>query len=290
MKLLNNTYKNIAWITCLDSWVSWKTLALFCLTHGNEPAGLKALEYLFYDYKLAEKLKQGRVLLCVVNLEAYEKYKSSTDKNVWRFVDINMNRIGQFLDNKESSEYKRFQELLPLFDEIDVVLDIHSTDKQQGSSMGICDRKHQDVAYNILDVERILAHPYFDEEGALISFITRQGKVGFGIECGSHQSPRAYKNAVRNCLNILSYYGLVDQKLVLEKRRERFTFLKEIFPKTKKFAYTREWDNFDEVLPGEIFATDGDMLYKNDTDDVVYIWIIWQKVRVWDGICYLFKK
>lgn len=65
--------------------------------------------------------------LIQVNLEAQQQNK--------RFVDVNMNRIIGKDENKQTYEYKRFQQLLPYLYEMDIVLDIHSTTQEINSLM-----------------------------------------------------------------------------------------------------------------------------------------------------------
>jgi hypothetical protein len=65
----------------------------------------------------------------VINRKAYKNYLQSKNIDEHRFCDDNMNRICNKPFDKNSYEHRRFKKLTPIFDEIDVALDIHSVSK-----------------------------------------------------------------------------------------------------------------------------------------------------------------
>ncbi len=91
-------------------------------SHGNEPSGLAAVDYLLNTLKLPVNLLRGEVYLVVNNLQAALESK--------RFVSVDMNRLPADTptrDNDPASEVRRSRELLPIWKKFDVGLDIHST-------------------------------------------------------------------------------------------------------------------------------------------------------------------
>ena len=211
-----------------------------------------------------------------------------------RFLDVNMNRIWKHLDQVESYEVQRFEELLPILDILDVAIDIHSTSLQTWSLMWIGHSKDSDILSDILVTDRLLIDPHFDQWWSLMSFMTQQWKLAYGIECGSHTQADAYINALQNIYSLLLYTWSITQIPTLYKTKKKeksvYSFFEEVFPLSEQFVYTKEYQNFDPISPGETYATDGDYIYTNETDNTIYIGIIWKKPRVGDGVCFLFQK
>lgn len=82
--------------------------------------------------------------------------------------------------------------------------------------------------------------------------VTRRGGMGFGIECGSHESADARHNALENIHRILTYGGCYDadtQNVNATVFKPVFRFYEEIFPVSGNFSYTKDYDNFDVIVP-----------------------------------------
>jgi len=91
-------------------------------SHGNEPAGLTAVDHLLNTLRLSKILLKGEVYLVVNDLQAAIESK--------RFISVDMNRLpanAPRLENSEAYEVKRTHELLPIWSRFDIGLDIHST-------------------------------------------------------------------------------------------------------------------------------------------------------------------
>ena len=95
------------------------------LTHGNEICGALALDHLF---KAGLRPERGRLSLAFVNHAAYATFDPANPE-ASRFVDEDFNRVWveDRLDGLEdTAELRRARELRPIFDSVDLLLDIHS--------------------------------------------------------------------------------------------------------------------------------------------------------------------
>lgn len=274
----------IEWVTITDSWNKWYTIWILALTHGNEIAWLRAQQEFirkWYDKLISD----WRVIFICVNIEAYKK-------NI-RFIDVNMNRVWKFLEKIEAYEVDRFKEILPMIDQCDIILDIHSVSKNTNNLMAICHSKDWPLAKRILKTDRLLVDDNFDEEWSLISFVTKRWWIWFWIECWYHEQDDARKNALDNIVSLLRYYEMIECEYVYQTEHQiksEYQFYQEVLPMSLGFKYTKKYNNFDVINPWEVYAIDWDRLYLNNTTHNIYIWMIWNTVTPWDGICFLFTK
>ena len=98
---------------------------LVSLIHGNEYAGAIALAEL---RRLAGLPARGRLSLVFANLEAFARFDPRAP-TASRYVDEDLNRLWcrAVLDGpRDSAELRRARTLRPLFDTVDVLVDLHS--------------------------------------------------------------------------------------------------------------------------------------------------------------------
>ena len=100
-------------------------VAVVALTHGNEIGGALVL-----DRWLRAGLRpaRGRLSLVFANIDAYGRFDPE-DPTASRFIDEDLNRLWdvETLDGgRRSLELRRARVLRPLFDTVDVLLDLHS--------------------------------------------------------------------------------------------------------------------------------------------------------------------
>jgi predicted deacylase len=99
--------------------------AIVSLVHGNEFAGALALERLM---SFPAVPTHGRLSLVFANLSAFARF-DPREPTVTRYVDEDLNRVWcrEVLDgSRDSVELRRARELRPLFDTVDLLLDLHS--------------------------------------------------------------------------------------------------------------------------------------------------------------------
>lgn len=286
--LLNNKYKWISWVTCLDSGKSWPTVGFFAVTHGNEPVGLQFFEQLLMTW-LHTKLQKGRLLLICVNLDAYSRYQNQEDPFKRRFVDENMNRIANKDLTQHSYERQRLQELLPIFDEIDIWLDLHSVQIWE-QVIGITDKKYLPDAQKFFD-SPVLFSDEMEKTWAMIRLLLEKGIPAYWLECGSHTQENGHQIAMCNTKNLLSYYGLLSDPIVSWSRSQVcYEFLEEVIPKTSKFTYTIPYENFTEISVGQVYGDDNWSKVINKYNFSVVLWLRADSYELWDGCGFLFKQ
>jgi predicted deacylase len=100
-------------------------VAVVALTHGNEIGGALVL-----DRWLRAGLRpaRGRLSLVFANIDAYARFDPE-DPTASRFLDEDLNRLwdADTLDSgRRSLELRRARVLRPLFDTVDILLDLHS--------------------------------------------------------------------------------------------------------------------------------------------------------------------
>ncbi len=109
----------------IDSGRSGPHVAVTALMHGNEIAGAIVLDELLRD---DFRPCRGRLTVGFLNLAAFARFDAA-QPTASRFVDEDMNRLWDpsILDgSRESVELARARELRRLFDEVDILIDLHS--------------------------------------------------------------------------------------------------------------------------------------------------------------------
>ncbi|HYZ33411.1 MAG TPA: succinylglutamate desuccinylase/aspartoacylase family protein, partial [Crenalkalicoccus sp.] len=100
-------------------------VAVVALTHGNEIGGAVVLERWL---RAGLQPARGRLSLVSANLAAYRRFDPN-DPTASRFIDEDLNRLWDvetLEGGRQSCELRRARELRPLFDTVDVLLDLHS--------------------------------------------------------------------------------------------------------------------------------------------------------------------
>jgi succinylglutamate desuccinylase len=286
---LNNTYKNIPWITLIDSSKAWPNVGIFAITHWNEPVGLNIFDYLVSDFCINTKLKKWKLFLISVNIEAYKKYVNSWDFNEYRFVDDDMNRISNKSHKKNSLEFKRFQELKTIFDEIDIAIDIHSVPKWN-DLIWLIDKIYLENAKKFFDTEIILVDDMWNT-WALIWYFLRNKKEAYWIECWNHIDESWFNNWLKNILNFLSFFWFIDFRIVKNHSFPNiFEFFKEIIPQTDNFEFAEDYKWFTKIPKNKVYAMDGKLKLKNIYWNDIYVWIPMVNPKKWIWAWFLFRK
>ncbi|WP_241142313.1 succinylglutamate desuccinylase/aspartoacylase family protein [Cognataquiflexum rubidum] len=177
------------------------TVLFFAGIHGNEPAGVTALERVLVDLSTRQDILRGSIYALRGNLKALSEGK--------RFLDIDLNRLWtktniKMVANKKAllEEEKELLELLDLLKEITksekgpfYFIDYHTTSSKTLPFITINDsminRKFalQFPVPVVLGIEEFL-------EGPLLSYINQLGYVAIGFESGQHQDPEAVRNSI----------------------------------------------------------------------------------------------
>lgn len=213
-------------------------------THGHERIGLRVIEEL---QKL--DIPKDRLAFVVGNPRASEENKP--------FFESDLNRV--FPGNSTGTyEEQRAFELSPRIKEVDLVIDIHSTNTTDlsGDSMLIV-TKYDDDTKKVIDIikpPRVLVMKYKNENN-LIS----QARIGIAFEYGKDTSEAVLEATLYDISEILMSCGLITKNPYTTKNNER-TDVFEVYNSYKKdfggkFALASDIQNFRMVTRGALLGT-----------------------------------
>lgn len=197
-------------VLTLDTHKPGPRVGIMACTHGNEPAGLAAFAYLLAQ---AKHLQCGSVHLILNNLGAARRYfEEASDLSFtahYRFVDRDMNRVHAHWQSDHTAESKRTLALLPLFQSLDVVFDLHSTSAP--SDPMLITLSEADARLEIPGVAIVLKNlmPHLNAP-PLVSLCERA--EAFVLETGSHEDPQALIIAQAAVQSLLAKVGVLPQR------------------------------------------------------------------------------
>ncbi|NAS11035.1 succinylglutamate desuccinylase/aspartoacylase family protein [Poritiphilus flavus] len=192
------------------------TLVFFGGIHGNEPAGLKAIQHVFSTLEGNQERYKGSLFGIHGNIPAGTIGK--------RFVEQDLNRlwttkeISRITGKEKASRTTEEIELVELYSIIKKVLslgsppfyffDLHTTSSPTAPFITINDALiNRDFSKQfpvpvILGIEEFL-------EGPLLSYINALGYVSLGFESGQHNDPEAVQAAIAFMWLTLVYTGFM---------------------------------------------------------------------------------
>lgn len=249
------------------------------LTHGNEVCGAIAL-----DWALRQGLRpcRGRLTLCFANPEAYHAFDPAAPF-ASRCVEEDFNRLWSedvLAGNRDSSELRRARELRPLYDSVDLLLDLHSmTDPCAPLALAGNHGKGVELAraigipaYIVVDAghaagKRVRDYAFFDDPD--------DARTALLMECGQHwerASPRIAKEAM---LRLLQHARIVDDGwgLAPVRAQQRVIVVTQVVRiESDRFRFVRDVHSLQVVAQaGTLLAYDGDVPIRTPYDDCVLI-------------------
>lgn len=260
--LKNSEYLGVKGILRIDSNKPGPIFGLTICTHGNEIAGLAAASYLRNKYQINKKLIRGSVIIVINNLKAAEKSlraKTEIGRLKSRYIDLNFNRLPKNLlkvgiDNRY--EINRVKELLPVWNEFDVALDIHST-VQNNPPMIIASNNLDYSLVKGFPIETVISNIVDIQIGApAFSFYGGKKKIQtIEIESGQHDLISSQNVAIESILSLLIELGMVEGKNKNKNKafKEYFVYDPIIFP-NKLATLNRIFKDFEIVKKGETLA------------------------------------
>lgn len=286
---ISNLYNWVPWVTVIDSWNPWKHIWLLAITHWNETVWLQIFDYLFIDFQLKHKLLNWKVFLIAMNIDAYQNYISQSNKLSNRFVDFDMNRIYGKEKHNNTSEYKRLELLKPIFDQLDCALDLHSTSLDD-QLIWISDEKYLNIAKEFFDIQDILVDN-LAQMWAWIGYLLDHDKPAFGLECGNHNSSKAYLQWFRSVINLLIYNWNINWTIHRHKKLDKILKIKyDIIPQSHNFQFTLNIQWFTKLSINQHYATELNHDYINTYWDNIYIWLVSKNPTPWVSAWFLLEK
>lgn len=209
------------------------TIVFFGGVHGNETAGVKALQELKKTISSHREFLKGNVYAIVGNLKGVQQNKRFIDEDLNRiFTKKSVFSINQNNHQQLNSEQEEQKELLKCINTIFkknkgpfYFIDFHTTSSKTLPFITINDamiNRHFAKCFPmpvVLGIEEYL-------EGPLLSYINQLGYVSLGFESGQHDDEQAVKNALAFTYLSLVYSGVIDQNN-LTGFDEQYRVLKE---------------------------------------------------------------
>lgn len=227
------------------------TVAIFAGVHGNERAGIYALQELIPKLKLTK----GTLHLAFANPPAIKA-------NV-RFINKNLNRRFFTGNDGEGYEDTRARELMAVLDQCDALLDLHMFYSDGNTEpFAICEEPSIDVA-SVFDLPLIATNFTNVEKGGSDGYMFLNGKVGICVECGPiSQSDELKDYAAKTVYQFLQYYDMIEPQVALsDKPKKILKALYAVKKDTETITLEPGFKNFDSLSEDQLIAVDGSKQY-----------------------------
>lgn len=269
-------WQGIPGVLRLDAPQPGPMLGIMAMTHGNEPAGLAALRHLLNAHQLVHQLQKGTVFLILNNLAAAERYfKEAQDLNQtgrYRFIDRDMNRMPEALDLREvgpESDYElqRVRALLPIYEQLEAVLDLHSTTAESEPMLIEVD-PHQAPLY-CPGVKVLIRHILPHLQGRALVELCPQAQ-GYVVECGSHENPTSQQIAIQATWRMLEQLEMVPSQPVESQTLELYEIFYGLILPDETYRLVRLFEAFEFLPRGTLLATGaGPEIYSSENAYVI---------------------
>jgi succinylglutamate desuccinylase len=273
---------------------------LICLggTHGNEPAGIQALDILFKLLELEPESNPafrfaGRIIGLKGNLRAIEKGVRFLEKDLNRlWTPENVQRILKAPLHALQAEDLEVRELHDLISmEIEtyqpdrvILLDLHTTTAYGGifsiatddpESVRIAIELHAPVMKGFLEGIRGTTLHYFNEQNLGVP------TVAVCFESGQHQETLSVNRAIAAIINCMRTVGCVRAEDVENRHDALLIEYSRGLPKVSELVFTHTiqpgdrfrmvpgYQNFQEIKEGEILAHDKNGPVKASEDSLL---------------------
>ena len=249
------------------------TLIIVGSVHGNEPAGVKALQQVANQMGSVIGEVKGRIYFVAGNTRALPLSVRFIDRDLNRtWTQQNLARVGS-QESFETSECQELSEIDQLLDSILItaksevyVLDLHSTSARGEPFATVGDTlRNREFARKfpvtiLLGIEEQL-------EGTMLEYLNNTGAVTFGFEGGNHPSEETIENhaaliwlAMANTAilaeNEIPEIETHRNRLAAGKRRSRIIEIRhrEAIKESDEFEMNPGFNNFDPITQGQVLA------------------------------------
>lgn len=224
-----------------------ETVAIVVGTHGNEVAGIRAMNDLERE---GLKIQRGTLYIIRGNPRAIAKGV--------RYVKENLNRC--FIKrsrSRRSYEFKRAQDLKGVLSRCNIVLDVHATSIRDSKPFIVAENNSACIT-GCLPIQIVCRGFDAIEPGGIDYFMNKNGKVGICIESGYLDSRAAYQVAKKSIKKFLSIVGMRSGS----NRHVRQLIIHSYFlyrSRTNRFSLARSFRNFEKVHRGQLIGHDGNL-------------------------------
>ncbi len=263
--------------------------------HGNEKAGVKAIETLLKMLQQEEQANpdfifSGQFVGLRGNLQALAQGERYIQKDLNRqFTPDNINRVYHTPYTDLTYEDVELKQLLHTIEQLIqqhqpkrlVVLDLHTTSSSGGifsvvtdelRSLQIAVQLHAPVITGMLNGLNGTSLHYFNSLALPLEV------AAFAFEAGQHEDPLSVDRSIAAMVNCLKSIGCVPRNVVESKHDDLLKNYARNLPKVVEFCYVHpilpdddfqmkpNYHNFQPVHKGEVLAKDkhGDILAQED--------------------------
>ena len=232
------------------------TVGVIGALHGNETAGLRAIERIVAEPSpLLERMRRGKLVLVHGNPRATEQKRRYSRGG----ADINRLFGYSYVDDLAPEawtyEHHRALELRPLLESLDALIDLHSA-SQPTVPFAVSDRAPGAIALARKTGCRVTYGwdgPGMLMEHVSIGMFVAQGKPALSVECGQHDDPDTPKQAEDVLTRFLGALGVTDHDTSAGSGTAYEMFGRVVKP-TREFELTREFSSFDRLAPGDVLG------------------------------------
>ncbi len=249
---------NLSEVVEIKGSIPGPTLAIFAGVHGNETAGVFALQKLIPTLEITK----GMLFLVFANPPAIEA-------NV-RMVDKNLNRCFAKDNQGTSFEDTRARELMQILDKCDALLDLHMFYDDDGLPFVICENNALDLAQKF-DVDIISTNWTEVEPGGTDGYMYVSSKVGICIECGPISKAYEYTDfAIKTIYQFLKYFEMTNDDIDYSTGQKRIIQAsKAIYKSSDAFVLKPGFRNFDRLKNGQLIASDNTQKHFAEPGDCI---------------------
>jgi predicted deacylase len=265
------------WLGTHESREPGPTMVVVGGIHGNEPAGVIAVQRVLRALQRTQPAMRGRLLGLGGNLRGLAQDVRYLDRDLnrrWYPDDLaRLRDQDRGLDSPEDGEQR---ELLEIFEQLDrqydhplIVLDLHSFSAEGPPFSVVADAlRNRPIALDlrvpiIFGLEEAV-------DGTLLGYLADLGHVAIGFEAGQHEDPRTVENHVAAIWQAMVTGGLLEPSAVpeFERHRARLAEAAGTLPRAVEIVYRHAirpedefrmepgWVNFQPLRRGERVARD----------------------------------
>lgn len=236
-------------ITTFDTKIVGPNIVIMAGVHGDESCGVFAVHEAMSRYTIM----RGRVTWIIGSPKAVNNSRREYETNLNRMFRDDL-LLSDF--EKQTYEYVRSRELMPILAEADALLDIHSSTTLDTVPFVICEPHSYQVVQSLpvgVVVSGIdLLHPTGTD-----AYVNQMGGRGICIECGSHNDPRAVTVAKEAIYEFLSVFGVIESREEGEQCVKRYIKADQIYKSKSEFTLAKNFPEFAHINQGEVVGYDG---------------------------------
>ncbi len=272
----------IDYVTTFDSGSAGPHVMVNALTHGNEICGAIALDHLLQS---GVRPVRGKLTLAFVNVAAYRAFDRA-NPNAARYVDEDFNRLwdeATLSGPRRSAELTRARVLRPVYDRVDLLLDLHSMQYPTAPLMLVgMAAKTEGFARRVGVPELLVRDPGHAAGSRLRDYgpFADPGapQIALLVECGQHWERRAADVAIEASWRFLAASGVLDEVRAQEISRpaappqRHITGTDAITINSEDFRFAADYRGL-EVIPtaGTVIARDSGRDIRTPYDACVLI-------------------